>query len=167
MSIAEDVRVLMVDSDDNDAQFVQCALRMSSERVDVQHVYRLADALTELTSRKFDVVLTELALTDSTGRATVERLRERDPHVPIVIHTTLKNDEDALDLLDDLAQDYLIKGYVTADVLQKTLCEKTMEPLEPPQVERCDPAQVISTVATNNRTLDRMSRTLWKCNQNS
>ena len=148
------VRVLMVDGNDNDAQFVQCALRMTGDRVDVNHVYRLSDALVHLTEERYDLVLTELALSDSTGRSTVERMRERDPHVPIIIHTTLKNDEVALDLIEDLAQDYLIKGYVTADVLQKTLWEKTRSHLSPLQVERCDPKQVINTIAGNQRTLD-------------
>ncbi|MEM9771046.1 MAG: EAL domain-containing protein [Cyanobacteria bacterium P01_D01_bin.73] len=69
----------------------------------------------------FDVVLLDLSLPDSQGLATVSRLSEAIPSVPIVVLTNFKDDELALDAIRCGAQDYLVKGKLHPEVLSRAI----------------------------------------------
>ncbi len=77
----------------------------------------LSEALARLAHDRFDVVLLDLGLPDSTGMNTARALRIRVPGVPIVVLTGLEDEETGLKALRIDVQDYLMKGQINGDLL--------------------------------------------------
>lgn len=108
------LRVLLVEDNPADARLIEKRLlqvdgQELGMRHDLVHVERLTTALDELERERYDVVLLDLGLPESTGIETAERVIETHPQVPVVVLTGLKNDEVALEAIRIGAQDYLRK----------------------------------------------------------
>lgn len=82
---------------------------------------RLADAETELTRGRADVVLLDLSLPDSVGLKGLSRLCQRFPSLPIVVYTGLDDQKVALQALREGGQDFLVKGHTPSSVLKRVL----------------------------------------------
>jgi PAS domain S-box-containing protein len=78
---------------------------------------RLAEALDNLGSEKFDVCLLDLSLPDSQGLETLTQVRAKAPSLPIVVLTGLADEVFGLSVLPAGAQDYLVKGQVEGYVV--------------------------------------------------
>jgi PAS domain S-box-containing protein len=72
----------------------------------------IADAEVRITNEDVDCVLLDLALPDSDGIASVERIHRIDPDVPIIVLTGRDESALALDAIEAGAQDFLVKGVV-------------------------------------------------------
>jgi diguanylate cyclase (GGDEF)-like protein len=68
-----------------------------------------------------DVVLLDLSLPKTRGLEPLQRVRERDPDVPVVALTGLNEDNLAAQALGAGAQDYLTKGKFTASLLARSI----------------------------------------------
>ncbi|HAT50384.1 MAG: response regulator [Nitrospirae bacterium] len=75
----------------------------------------LATGLMELIQTKFDAILLDLNLPDSTGLETLFSIKTRVPHLPVIILTSLDDKELALEGLRHGAQDCLVKTILTMD----------------------------------------------------
>jgi two-component system sensor histidine kinase UhpB len=87
----------------------------------VRHVKRLEAALEAIEESPPDCVLLDLVLPDADGLEAVESLLFHAPHVPIVVLSAHKDDHLALRAVRRGAQDYLVKGTVTADALARSV----------------------------------------------
>ncbi len=87
----------------------------------VRHVKRLESALEAIAESPPDCVLLDLVLPDADGLEAVESLLLNAPHVPIVVLSAHKDDHLALRAVRRGAQDYLVKGTVTADALARSV----------------------------------------------
>jgi PAS domain S-box-containing protein len=74
-----------------------------------------------LAEQEFALVLLDLSLPDSWGFETISRVQHHAPHVPIVVLTGLDDDEFAVTTVQKGAQDFLVKGQVTASGLLRTI----------------------------------------------
>ncbi len=84
----EDLDVLLVEDNPGDARIVCELLGESTEpRYVVEQVSRLGEIGRRLEGRRPDVILLDLHLPDSAGLATLERVRELDGQIPIVVLT--------------------------------------------------------------------------------
>jgi two-component system sensor histidine kinase UhpB len=81
----------------------------------VRHVKRLESALEAISEAPPDCVLLDLVLPDADGLEAVDSLLMNAPHVPIVVLSAHKDDHLALRAVRRGAQDYLVKGTVTAE----------------------------------------------------
>ena len=127
------VDLLLVEDDPDDARFVdrlitehQTALERSGREAavsinSVEHVDRLSAGIERVGSDSPDVVLLDLALPDSAGLETIDRLVDRAPSVPIVVLTGHNEGELGVDAIRCGAQDYLVKGSITAELLLRTI----------------------------------------------
>ena len=117
------IRVLLIDDDADDAFLAQHALSQCVDaKYSVQHVTCLADAADELRAVPFDVVLLDLGLPESSGNETLTRFSSMCPRqVPIIVLTGLDDQEAALGLVNDGAQDYLVKDSVTSETLSRSI----------------------------------------------
>jgi PAS domain S-box-containing protein/diguanylate cyclase (GGDEF)-like protein len=116
------VRVLLVEDDPAEVRLLEARMSdhgMAHLRGDVAAT--LADAVAKLDSEPFDVVLLDLSLPDSEGLATVTRLLEAHPEVPVVVLTGTEDDRLAAAAIEAGAQDYLVKGSVRPDVLVRVV----------------------------------------------
>lgn len=87
----------------------------------VRHVKRLESALEAIDESAPDCVLLDLVLPDADGLEAVDSLLQNAPHVPIVVLSAHKDDHLALAAVRRGAQDYLVKGTVTADALARSV----------------------------------------------
>lgn len=84
-------------------------------------VDRLADGLEQLDREAFDVILLDLELPDSRGFPTFEKVHPHSPGVPIIIFSSLDDDQLAIQILHAGALGYLVKGDVNASTLKRTI----------------------------------------------
>lgn len=87
----------------------------------VRHVKRLESALEAISESPPDCVLLDLVLPDADGLEAVDSLLMNASHVPIVVLSAHKDDHLALRAVRRGAQDYLVKGTVTADALARSV----------------------------------------------
>ena len=78
-------------------------------------------ALEYLQNTTFDVILLDLSLPDSQGLDTIVQVQSRVPHLPIIVLTGLQDKRIALQAVAQGAQDYLVKGEVSSELLLKTV----------------------------------------------
>ncbi len=110
MQAAATMRILLVEDDADDAEFLKQSLVRSDRRpVDITRADRIADAVTELKEGRFDVVLLDLHLPDATGGECVESVQRADPHIPIVVLSGQGDEDYAVEILNRGVQDYLVK----------------------------------------------------------
>jgi len=113
--------VLLVEDNPGDAALMRDLLAELAEPPEVLHAARLSDAVALLATARVDVVLLDLSLPDARGLATVERVHRAAPHLPVVVLTGLDDEALALRAVQAGAQDYLVKGAVTAPGLRRAL----------------------------------------------
>lgn len=102
-------KVLLVEDDSDDAEFLRMSLRKYTDAVDITHKSLIGDAVTVLEDERFDVVLLDLNLPDGRGAECVERIHEADELVPIVVLSGHDDEDFAVDILNQGVQDYLVK----------------------------------------------------------
>ncbi len=105
------VRVLLVEDSPSDAQLLREYLSLAAvERFEVTHVERLEEALSCLNAGRFDVVLLDLSLPDTSGHNTFLRMQAAAPHVPIVVLSGTSDELIGIEAVRHGIQDYLVKG---------------------------------------------------------
>lgn len=121
---APSLTVLLVEDNPGDAFLIQGMLGVvnpSDTTFQLQHEERLQDAIATLNSQPFSVILLDLSLPDSQGLQALQTLEENAPSVPVVILTGQKDEALATQAVHAGAQDYLIKGQVTQEVLVRSI----------------------------------------------
>jgi two-component system cell cycle sensor histidine kinase/response regulator CckA len=113
------MRVLLVEDSDADASALQSLLHESGFASN--RVSSLRKAITALQDEPADVVLLDLGLPDSTGQATLQRLREATREVPIVVLTGTADEDAAVAAVAAGAQDYLTKGSTDGRALVRAI----------------------------------------------
>ncbi|MEG4057442.1 MULTISPECIES: ATP-binding protein [unclassified Microcoleus] len=116
------IKILLVEDNPADADLLAELLEVSVgvewELVSVEFLY---EAIAQLCKQSFDVVLLDLSLPDSRGLETLTRLREVAPDVPMVVMTGLDDEAIALESVRLGAQDYIVKGQITTQLLVRTI----------------------------------------------
>ena len=121
MTDARPLNVLMIEDDDADAALIRTLLSRAAPECHVEHRVRLAWALTRLDEGGVDLVLLDFSLPDSVGLDSYWALREKHPDVPVIILTSLDDDDLALRAVAEGAQDYLVKRRVDAPLLARAI----------------------------------------------
>lgn len=127
MTSVERVDVLLVEDDDDDAQYVERLLTafgtVEEQLVDVTAVRRAASLAGARESLDWhpDLVLLDLNLPDSDGLDTLDAVVEDAPHVPVVVITGRQDRALGPEAIRRGAQDYLQKGHLTNELVHRTL----------------------------------------------
>lgn len=125
---AGSIDVLLVEDNPGDVRLVHESLsEVEGTNVSVEAVGALQDALERLRGGEVDVVLLDLGLPDSTGHATFQRLRQEAPEQAVIVLTGLGDEALALQVMQEGAQDYLVKGRVDGPSLVRAIryaCER-------------------------------------------
>lgn len=116
------MHVLLVEDSPTDADLLRRVfLRSGKEHWQMTQVERLANAIAQCQENSFDVVLLDLGLPDSDGLETVTEFRANVPTMPVVVLTMMDDDELALQVMAQGAQDYLVKDQITTQLLVRSL----------------------------------------------
>ena len=104
------LEVLLVEDDSDDYRLLMKQFSDQDVEVFVDWAESLGAAASKLDQDDFDIILTDLSLQESTGLDTVRQLRPLAGELPIIVLTSLDDVCLGKDLLDNGAQDYLVKG---------------------------------------------------------
>jgi signal transduction histidine kinase len=116
------VRVLLIEDDPVYVRFLQEMLRdIPGTPFLLLQADRLSSGLELLTRERVDVVLLDLMLPDSTMLDTLRHVLEHSPQVPVVVLTTLQDEQTGLSAVQMGAQDYLYKGEMSSALLSRSL----------------------------------------------
>ncbi len=115
------MRVLLIEDNPGDARLVHELLKEARGNFTISVAEKLGQGLKLLFSQDVDVVLLDLNLPDRNGLVTLTELQTRFSHLPIVIMTSIDDEELAHQAVRLGAQDYLVKGNVNGELLRRTL----------------------------------------------
>lgn len=116
------VKILLVEAESEGvAGMEETASSISQGKIHMEQVGQLSAALARLSKGGVDLVLLDLDLPDSQGIVTFERAYAFAPDIPIVVLTGLDDEEVGLSTVRGGAQDYLVKGDVSADLLRRSI----------------------------------------------
>jgi diguanylate cyclase (GGDEF)-like protein len=109
--------VLLIEGSLRDAELIRGAFRDGPGRVNLEQVDRLDAGLRRVNERRFDLVLVDLSIEDSSGFDSVVGLCARAPGTPIIVMTTVDDEDVARHAVQAGAQDFLVKAQITTDLL--------------------------------------------------
>jgi len=115
------VRVLVVEDNPADARLITEWLGTGKAVFEIEQIDNLAAALSRIEAGRTDVVLLDLGLPDSSGLATLHRVRRAAPQLPVVVLSGLDDQELAIQAVRAGAQDFLTKGLHTEELLRRSL----------------------------------------------
>ena len=114
--------LLIVEDNPEDVERVLRYLRKSTQcSYDCVHVSSLHEAQSRVLAAHFDTILLDLNIEDERGLDTIVRLRTETSITPIVVLTGVEDIESAIAALRLGAQDYLVKGELSATLLEKSI----------------------------------------------
>ena len=121
MTTGPGLRVLLVEDDAAFASFLGLALAAGTESAVVQAVSDLMGALEQIRRASPDAVVLDLNLPDSVGLATLRAVLASAPQLPVVVLTGVADVDIARQALQLGAQDWLVKGQLDPDVVQRAV----------------------------------------------
>jgi serine phosphatase RsbU (regulator of sigma subunit) len=113
--------VLLVEDDRGDAILVEELLADAAADIACAWAQSVAEAERELALAHPDCVLLDLNLPDATGMTALERIKNADPNIPIVVLTGLSDEHFGMSAVASGAQDYLVKGRVEPEMLRRAV----------------------------------------------
>jgi PAS domain S-box-containing protein len=118
----KNIKVLLVEDNPGDVFLLQEFLKeVTTTVVDLIPVERLDEALNYLAKEIFDVILLDLSLPDSQGLETFVIAHQQSKATPIIVLTGIDDETLAIRAMQQGAQDYLVKGQVTGDLLVRSM----------------------------------------------
>ncbi|MBW4641523.1 MAG: response regulator [Goleter apudmare HA4340-LM2] len=116
------IKVLLVEDNPGDVLLLQEFLKdVTTALVELMPTEQLDEALNCLVNQTFDVILLDLSLPDSQGLETFIKAHQQAPATPIIVLTGIDDENLALGAMQAGAQDYLVKGQVTGDLLVRSM----------------------------------------------
>jgi diguanylate cyclase len=119
---ASSLRILLVEDDSDQAAFTQAMLHAAwAACVRLDHTTSVRGAIDRLSDQSYDVALLDLGLPDAQELEALTSLVGAAPDLPLVILTGTENDSLALQAVKNGAQDYLVKGQTTPEVVVRAI----------------------------------------------
>ena len=108
--IVPEVTLLLIEDSPDDAAIVRDILGESTRfNGTIEHCSRLSEGIARMAEGDIDVVLLDFSLPDSFGIDTFRLLHSAQPEIPVIVLTSLDDDELAIQAVSEGAQDYLVK----------------------------------------------------------
>ncbi len=120
--LAQKIKILLIEDNEGDARLIREMLIDASHTVfEVNNAATLQDGLALFADIAVDVIICDLSLPDSCGLATLRSILNKVPDIPVVVLSGLDDEESAIKAVQEGAQDYLIKGQVSSQLLAHTI----------------------------------------------
>jgi signal transduction histidine kinase len=117
-----DINVLLVEDDETHALLLRRQLQRSTlAYFTTQHAVTIEETIAILRERKFDAILLDLNLFDSSGERTFRTVLQHADDIAIIVMTGRDDLELATKLVGEGAQDYLVKGDYTPDTIARAV----------------------------------------------
>ncbi len=120
--IDRSLRILFVEDNPGDIHLVrEMLIAAEEERIELACVNRVGEVRTRLAEGEIDVILLDLNLPDADGLSAVERIHNDLPQIPLVVLSSVIDEELAVASLQAGAQDFLVKGMINGPLLTRSL----------------------------------------------
>jgi len=117
-----DTKILLIEDNPDDAELMQILLTEANYSLsEFVCADELSVAIRLLSEQSYEVVLLDISLPDSHGTETFYKLHNQIPEVPIIIISGNREDSIIGNLLQNGAQDYLIKGDIDPGLLEHSV----------------------------------------------
>lgn len=114
-------KALLIEDDPLYAQAIRGLFMAKGVAFELEWASSLAAGLARLAQNDIDIVLLDLALPDSEGLETFNRIRRSVHDLPVIVLTATNNDDIAIQAMQAGAQDYLVKGEINRHLLQRAM----------------------------------------------
>ncbi len=115
-------RVLYIEDNPVDIRFFQeIAKELKDIRIDLSTASTLNQSLEMLNQGGCDLVISDLGLPDSMGLYTVKRIISDFPELPVIVMTSINDEELGVQAIKMGAQDYLPKGNFDSGLLARAI----------------------------------------------
>lgn len=121
MDTSTTLKVLVVEDNPGDYLLVEEYLQSADNNYSIVHAETMGVAEKFLAAEKYDVILLDLSLPDSTGVNSVRVIVESNNHTPVIVLTGFGNRQYGIDSLKTGAADYLVKDEINSSVLEKSI----------------------------------------------
>ena len=116
------IRILLVEDNPADAVLLREVLKdATAAQFRLTWVKSRTEALERLTQDRFDVMLLDLGLPESTGLDTFNHMHAQAPNIPTIVLSGLSDEDVAVATVQGGAQDYLVKGRVDSELLVRAM----------------------------------------------
>jgi PAS domain S-box-containing protein len=117
----EHIRILLFEDNSADADLVNEYLELSKLSFDLLMVKRLSHGLKAMAKDRFDIILLDLSLPDSSGLATLKAVADVVHDEVIIVLTGADDEALSLKTLQAGAQDYLFKDRLSSEMLRRSI----------------------------------------------
>ena len=111
------MHILLVEDDLDVAESIRFVLEAQGYRT--TSAFDLQPAWDQLRNITFDLVLLDISLPGGSGLDILRRLREEQPHIPVIIITAQATVETRVLGLDEGADDYIVKPFAPSELLAR------------------------------------------------
>lgn len=116
------VNLLLIEDNPGDANYLRALLTENRKlEFNIKRANRVAEGLELIRQGGMNIVLSDLHLPDSAGMETVQQVRAAARDIPIIMLTSLDDEEFAAQAVHAGAQDYLVKGDVDAVIMIRAI----------------------------------------------
>ena len=114
--------ILLIEDDPEAARLVKRTLsKVEGTPCEVVHVGCLKDGMERIAKGGIDLALVDLSLPDSPRTDTFKEIHQTSPDIPVIVLSGMNNREVAIRLVQQGAQDFLVKGSVSPDLLIRSI----------------------------------------------
>ncbi len=116
------VKALLIVDNPDDLLIIQKLLEESTNAIfDLKCADTLSTGLEYLSNNRFDVILCDLSLADSSGLKTYEIICNKAQDIAIIVMTGLNDETVAIEAMRKGAQDYLVKGEADSTHIERAI----------------------------------------------
>lgn len=121
-SIFSPLRVLLIEDSKGDALLIEKVLRQAlPDALALHKAETIAAALKLLSENEFDIALLDRSLPDVVGFSGLQSIQNIAPKLPVVFLTAYKDEETALETIEQGAQDYIFKDKLDSHVISRSM----------------------------------------------
>ncbi len=124
MALTEPIRVLLVEDRADDQDVARRSLERATGNgptIDLDLAADLEAGVRSIRSKSYDLVVTDLALPDSTGLDTFDGVARAAGRVPVLVLSATETLETALECIERGAADYVMKSDMHTDALYRAV----------------------------------------------
>lgn len=169
--MVEDIHILLVEDNPADVRLIrEMLLASASERMLLDSVITLADALAHIEQHHYDAILLDLSLPDSHGIDTLQSITAQASNTAVVVLTGMDDESVGIEAVQTGAQDYLPKDHVDSRLLIRSIRYAIERHVTEMALRRSQEEyrslidDVFNTSMVAVLILDREYRVVW-CNQ--
>jgi two-component system cell cycle response regulator len=171
---SEFIKLLLIDDNQD------CVLLLQEELIEnngnirfkLESAECLSTGIEHINNGDVDVILLDITLTDIQGIDTLLELKKHVPDIPIIVYSNHNDESFAVKVIQEGAQDYLVKGSVEGNVLSRSILysierHRMLKKLEHAREELQQSAHYDSLTGLPNRKLfyEHLSKAIARARQ--